>query len=54
MDLENPKMTNLIRWLVRTVGPLLASGHPWRVTINGSGGAMDIKAEITQFEVVRM
>lgn len=55
VDIDNPKMTNLVKWIVKTVGPLLASGNSWRVTINGSGGnAMDIKAEVTRYEVLRM
>lgn len=54
MDHDNPKLANLIRWFARTIGPLLASGQPWRVTINGGANAMDIKAEITQYEVLRM
>lgn len=54
MDHDNPKLANLIRWLARIVGPLLASGQPWRVTINSGANAMDIKAEITQYEVLHM
>lgn len=54
MDAENPRIHNLIRWFAQTVTRLMLGGQPWRVTINGGANAMDIKAEVTQYEVLHM